>query len=187
MPFWSAQIGSLHLTFTWQWTLRTIYLAALILCALGAARHAHRRDPRVLIAIATPWLLMFALLPQMHERYLLWGAVLTTVALGVSVRLTTLHFLFSVMSATMITHVLLLDKKLTPTLSTIDFLEHMRPLASCVLLVCVAIYFREVLSTRAPAFAARRVHPAAKARRSAGRGGESVAWIKRVARVVRAR
>ncbi|HEY2714032.1 MAG TPA: hypothetical protein VGI60_16080 [Chthoniobacterales bacterium] len=156
-PFWSPQIGSLHLTFTWQWTLRALYLAVLILCALGAARHAHRRDPRVLIAIATPWLLMFALLAQMHERYLLWGAVLTTVALGVSVRLTTLHFLFSVMSATMITHVLLLDKKLTPTLSTIDFLENMRPLASCVLLVCVAIYFREVLSTRAPAFAARRI------------------------------
>jgi len=155
-PFWSVHLGSLHLTFTLQWTLRIIYLAALILCSLGAARHARRRDPRLLIAVATPWLLMFALLAQMHERYLLWGAVLSAVALGVSVRLTALHFLFSAMSATMITQVLLMDKKLGPTLSTIDFLERARPVASCLLLVCVAIYFREVLSQRAPFFRPRR-------------------------------
>ena len=98
---------------------------------------------------------MFALLAQMHERYLLWGAVLSAVALGVSVRLTVLHFLFSAMSVTMITYVLLLDKKLGPTLTTIDFLERMRPIASWLLLVCVAIYFREVLSNRAPIFRPR--------------------------------
>jgi hypothetical protein len=160
-PFWSPQLGSLHLVFTLQWTLRVIYLCALALCALGAARHERRRDPRLLITIAAPWLLMFALLPQMHERYLLWGAVVSAVALGVSLRLTTLHFLFSIMSATMITQVLLMDKKLGPTLSTIDFLERTRPIPSCVLLICVALYFREVLSTRAPHFQPRReLHPA---------------------------
>ncbi len=163
-PFWSVHLGSLQIVFTLQWTLRLIYLAALVLCARGAARHARWRDPRVLIAIATPWLIMFALLAQMHERYLLWGAVLSAVALGVSVRLTLVHFIFSVMSATMITHVLLVDKKLGPTLSTIDFLERMRPIASCVLLVCVAIYFREVLSTRAPHFRPRpKVQPSEEA------------------------
>ncbi len=52
----------------------------------------------------------------------------------------------------MITQVLLMDKKLGPTLSTIDFLERMRPLASGLLLVCVAIYFREALSRRVPQF-----------------------------------
>lgn len=56
----------------------------------------------------------------------------------------------------MITQVLLLDKKLGPTLSTIDFLERMRPLASGLLLVCVAIYFREAVSRRAPQFRPRR-------------------------------
>ncbi len=59
-----------------------LYLAGLVFCARGAARHAHNRDPRVLIAMATPWLLMFALLGQMHERYLMWGAVLSAVASG---------------------------------------------------------------------------------------------------------
>ncbi len=151
-PLWSPHLGSIHFTFTLQWTLRVIYLCALILCGLGAARHARRRDPRLLIAIAAPWLAMFALLPQMHERYLLWGAVVSAVALGVSLRLTTLHFLFSIMSATMITQVLLMDKKLGPTLSTIDFLERIRPIPSCLLLLCVALYFREALSTRPPYF-----------------------------------
>jgi hypothetical protein len=151
-PFWSPQLGPLQFVVTLQWTLRLAYLGALILCALGAARHARSRDPRLLVALATPWLLMFALLGQMHERYLLWGAVLSAVALGVSVRLSVVHFLVSIMSVTMITQVLLMDKKLGPTLSTIDFLERMRPIASGVLLVCVAIYFRAVLSNRAPLF-----------------------------------
>ena len=154
-PIWSPHLGPLHFQVTLQWTLRLIYLAMLALCALGAARHARQRDPRLLIALATPWLLMFALLAQMHERYLLWGAVLSAVALGVSLRLTLLHFLFSAMSATMITQVLLMDKKLPPTLSTIDFLTRLQPFASCVLLVCVAIYFRETLSQRAPLFRPR--------------------------------
>jgi hypothetical protein len=158
---WSLHFGSFQIAFTLQWILRALYLVALILCALGAARQARRRDPRLLIAIATPWLLMFALLGQMHERYLLWGAVLSAVALGVSVRLSVLHFAFSGMSAIMITQVLLMDKKLGPTLSTIDFLEHARPLASCLLLVCVGVYLREVLSGRAPIFRPRRKPAAA--------------------------
>lgn len=151
-PIWSPQFGSLHFFVTLQWTLRLLYLGALALCAFGAARHARSRDPRLLIAVATPWLLMFALLAQMHERYLLWGAILSAVALGVSVRLSVVHFVFSTMSATMITQVLLMDKKLGPTLSTIDFLERLRPFASGLLLVCVAIYFREAVSGRAPHF-----------------------------------
>jgi hypothetical protein len=154
--FWSVHLGSFQVTFTPQWTLRVLYLVTLLLCSLGAARHARRRDPRLLIAIATPWLLMFALLGQMHERYLLWGAVLSAVALGVSVRLSALHFVFSGMSAIMITQVLMMDKKFGPTLSTLDLLERARPIASCIFLLCVGIYFREVLSRRALSFRHRR-------------------------------
>ncbi len=153
--FASLHFGSLQIDFTPQWTLRGFYLVALILCSLGAARQTRRRDPRLLIAIATPWLLMFALLAQMHERYLLWGALLSAVALGVSVRLSLLHFAFSAMSAIMITQVLMMDKKLGPTLSTLNFLEHARPVASCLLLLCVGIYFREALSGQQPSFRQR--------------------------------
>jgi hypothetical protein len=161
-PLWSVNFGPLHWALTLQWALRLLYLGALALCAFAAARHMRYRDPRLLIALAAPWLLMFALLGQMHERYLLWGAVLSTVALGVSLRLSLLHFLFSAMSAAMITHVLLLDKKLDPTLDLINLLERARPYASWVLLGCVAIWAWDTLSSRPPGFAARPA-PAAPA------------------------
>ena len=105
---------------------------------------------------------MFALLGQMHERYLVWGAVVSTVALGVSVRLSILHFLFSGMSAAMITQVLLVDKKLD-ALHAIELLERVRPLASWVLLASVAVCFCDVLSIRPPLFRARRKPSSKKA------------------------
>jgi hypothetical protein len=163
-PFFAIDLGAFHLAFTWQWTLRALYLLALILCARGAAGHARRRDPRLLIAIATPWLVMFALLGQMHERYLLWGAVLSCVAFGVNARLSLLHFLFSAMSAAMITDVLLLDKKLSSTLHAIDLLEQVRPLASWLLLAAVGVYFWQAISQRSPRRdRPRRVAPAPRA------------------------
>ena len=151
-PFLSADFGSLHWHITLQWTLRLLYLVALALCARGLARHLRDRDPRVLIAIAAPWLLMFALLGQMHERYLMWGAVVSAVALGVSVRLSIIHFILSAASTAMIVHVMLTDKKLEATLPTIDLLKHIRPYGSIVVLTCVGVYLWETISTRIPAF-----------------------------------
>jgi hypothetical protein len=148
----SAHLGSLHLHITLQWTLRLVYLVALALCARGLARHLRDRDPRVLIAIAAPWLLMFALLGQMHERYLMWGAVVSAVALGVSVSLSIIHFILSAASTAMIVQVMLTDKKLEATLPTIDVLKHIRPYGSIVVLTCVAVYLWETISTRIPAF-----------------------------------
>jgi hypothetical protein len=150
-PFFSFTLGSLHAALTPQWTLRLLYLTTLVFCAAGAARHAKNRDPRLLIAMATPWLLMFALLGQMHERYLVWGAVMSALALGASLRLSLVHFVISIASTAMIFHVMLVDKKLDPTLSTIDVLEHARPYASWVVLGCVAVYFLETLSRSRPA------------------------------------
>jgi hypothetical protein len=95
----------------------------------------------VLIAIAAPWLLMFALLGQMHERYLVWGAVVSAVALGVNIRLSIIHFIISAASTAMIVHVMLIDKKLDATLRAIDVLEGIRPYASGLVLACIAVYF----------------------------------------------
>lgn len=40
--------------------------------------HQHRRrDPRLLVATGGVWITLFALLPQMHERYLVWAAALS--------------------------------------------------------------------------------------------------------------
>lgn len=147
----SLHLGPVHFHLTLQWALRLFFLTTVVLCARGAARHMRNRDPRVLIAITAPWLLMFALLGQMHERYLVWGAVVSAVALGVSVRLSIIHFFISIASTAMIVHVMLVDKKLDATLRAIDVLHNIRPYASVLLLVCVAFYFRDSLSWRIPA------------------------------------
>ena len=148
----SARIGGLHLHLTMQWALRLLYLGALVLCARGVGRHLRNRDPRALIAIATPWLLIFALLGQMHERYLMWGAVVSAVALGVSVRLTIVHFIISAVSTAMIMHVMLIDKKLDSTLRAIDLLHKIRPYASALVLACVALYLWDAIAVRIPTF-----------------------------------
>jgi hypothetical protein len=148
----SAHVGSVHFQLTLQWALRLFFLGSVALCARGAARHLRNRDPRVLIAITAPWLLMFALLGQMHERYLVWGAVVSAVALGVSVRLSIVHFIISAASTAMIVHVMLVDKKLDPTLRAIDVLHGIRPYASVLVLVCAALYFWDALGWWMPAF-----------------------------------
>jgi hypothetical protein len=157
-PFCSVHLGSLHLHLTLQWTLRLLYLGALTVCAYGAARQVRDRDPRVLIAITAPWLLMFALLGQMHERYLVWGAAVSAVALGVSFRLSIIHFIISAASTAMIVHVMLIDKKLESTLWAIDLLKHIRPYASVLVLACVAVYLWNTL--RMPVFQRRAPRPA---------------------------
>jgi len=146
-PFWSVHLGSFDLQVTLQWTLRFIYLGTLVICAYGAARQVRDRDPRTLIAITAPWLLMFALLGQMHERYLMWGAVVSAVALGVSVRLSIIHFIISAASTAMIVHVMLIDKKLETTLWAIDLLKHIRGYASVLVLGCVVVYVWNTLPT----------------------------------------
>jgi len=147
----SVHVGSVHFHLTLQWALRLFFLGTLAMCARGAARHLRNRDPRLLIAITAPWLLMFALLGQMHERYLVWGAVVSAVALGVSIRLSIVHFIISAASTAMIVHVMLVDKKLDPTLRAIDVLHDIRPYASVLMLVCVAVYFCDALGWRIPA------------------------------------
>lgn len=143
------KFGSRSVSITLQWTLRLLYLGGLALCAFGAARHELRRNSRALIAIAAPWLLMFAILGQMHERYLMWGAVVSAVALGINLRLTIAHFVLSLISTAMIAHVMLIDKKLDPTLRVIDALYAVRPYASVLLLACVALFCWEFLVHRA--------------------------------------
>src|SRR5499427_413080 len=156
----SVHAGSFHFHLTLQWVLRLLFLSTVVLCGRGAARHARNRDPRVLIAITAPWLLMFALLGQMHERYLMWGAVVSAVALGVNIRLSIIHFIISAASTAMIVHVMLVDKKLDPTLRAIDVLDGIRPYASVLVLVCVALYFWDALGWRISAFRRRVVKTA---------------------------
>jgi hypothetical protein len=152
-----SHLGVADLRLNLQWTLRLIYLAALSVCALGAARHARHRDPRMLVAFAAPWLVMFAVLGQMQERYLVWGGVVSALALGVNMRTALVSLLLSLASTAMIAHVMLLDKKLTATMPLINFLNNVRPYASWLILAGVSVFFWETISTRALLFKRRRL------------------------------
>ncbi len=62
------------------------YLISMVLCGFGMAMHQRRRSPQFFFAMAAPWILMFALMPQMDNRYLIWGAVLSAAAAAFSLR-----------------------------------------------------------------------------------------------------
>src|SRR5947208_5647756 len=152
----STQFVSLHFAITLQWTLRLLYLGALATCAHGMGRLLRDGQPGVRRGIAMPWLLIFALLGQMHERYLVWGAVVSAVALGVSIRLSMIHFIISAASTAMIVHVMLTDRKIESTLRAIDVLHSARPYASALVLVCVAVCLWNALAVRLTLFQSRR-------------------------------
>jgi hypothetical protein len=148
-------LGLVDFDLNLQWALRLSYLTALALCALGAARHARHRDPRMLVAFAVPWLVMFAILGQMQERYLLWGGVVSALALGVSMRTAIVSMMLSIASTAMIAHVMLRDKNLVATMPLISFLDSIRPYAPWLIIAGVALFFWETISTRAPLYKRR--------------------------------
>jgi len=142
-PLWSHDFGGVDVAVNLQWILRLCYIVALWFCARGAARLAGNRDTGILTALATPWLLMFMLLGQMHERYLMWGAIVSAAAFGTNARLSLVHFLFSAASAMMIVNVMLMDKQTEATLPAIHFLGEATPWGSSIVIVSTCVYLWE--------------------------------------------
>lgn len=62
------------------------YVAALVLCAVALARHARWHNRSFLFALTAPWVLMFALLPQMIDRYLVWAVATSAAVAAISIR-----------------------------------------------------------------------------------------------------
>ena len=61
-----------------QTDLRTVlvslYAICLVVCGIAAAVQWRRRDWRFLLAMYAPWVLFFALMPYLNNRYLLWAS-----------------------------------------------------------------------------------------------------------------
>ncbi len=74
------------ITLTTRQVLIGLFVITVLICAIVAARCRKRQPVGWLLAMTAPWLSMFALMPQMHERYLLWAAGVSAlwVAAGVS-------------------------------------------------------------------------------------------------------
>jgi hypothetical protein len=62
--------------------LAVVYAVTLLASAVGIGLHARRRDPRVLVAFTTPWLMFFCFPVQIHERYLLYAAGVGAITVG---------------------------------------------------------------------------------------------------------
>lgn len=82
--------------------LRGIYFIFLVAMAAGLAIQSRTRQVYGLIAIGGIWVVAFSILPQMHERYLMYGAVATALFAGVNLGMTLLHLLITACSAVMI-------------------------------------------------------------------------------------
>ncbi|MBV8780289.1 MAG: hypothetical protein JO353_02725, partial [Phycisphaerae bacterium] len=78
---------------TMKQLLITIYAITVVLCAIGAAIQTRRRSARAMIGLCAPWILMYTVLPQMHERYLMWGAIAGVMVVGVSLSMTLLQLI----------------------------------------------------------------------------------------------
>jgi hypothetical protein len=66
--------------------LQGVYFALVGLVAVGLSRCDARNDSRGLVGFVTPFVLLFAIVAQMHERYLTWGAAACALLCGVSWR-----------------------------------------------------------------------------------------------------
>ncbi len=75
--------------------LQCLQLACCVLCGIGAAMHSKKPDTRFLLAMATPMLCAFVLLPQLNDRYIVWAAGLSALLVAVNPGLTILGLLIS--------------------------------------------------------------------------------------------
>jgi hypothetical protein len=84
-----------------------VYAVCLVLCAWGMARQFRRGDRHFLAAMAAPWLVAYAFMPQMHGRYLLFGASTGAAMAGVGVGMVLLDILLIGFSWLMTMHMVM--------------------------------------------------------------------------------
>ena len=94
-----------------NWSIREvlvgIYVVTFLLSVVGIALQYRRNDPRFLIAIATPWLMFFTFLPQIHERYLLYAAGVGSCMAVMSLGMSLMNVFLTLLTTVMTLHVML--------------------------------------------------------------------------------
>jgi hypothetical protein len=136
-----------QLTLELRTTLIVIYAVMLVLVARGVAQQARNHDRRLLVSIATPWALMFFMLGQMDERYLVWSACLSAAAIVVARRSLACHALLTFAGAmTMIEFLLIEQPTAAPTVMRV--LIALNPLTLLAITTAVATLFVRALPSR---------------------------------------
>jgi hypothetical protein len=105
VPYIEPNVVPIRDVMTWA------FVICLALCTVGLVLHHRRRDLGFFYALAAPWLLAYAILPQMIERYLMWPAVLFAAAAGVRVGGLLMYLVLSLGAWIMMVHYML---RLTP-------------------------------------------------------------------------
>ncbi len=113
---WSSMLD-FTITLTARQTLIGLFALSVLICSIIAARLRLRNAEGWLLAMTAPWLCMFALLPQMHERYLLWAAGVSALWLVMGMSGLWLHLTITALAWGHMAHAMLgIDKKWSPAL-----------------------------------------------------------------------
>lgn len=86
-----------------------VYISCLIYSACRAARFQQAGDGKFLIAVFAPWLFMFAFMPYMHERYLVYIAAFSVSWVFLGMVPVVIHVLLVVLAAGTMLHMMLLS------------------------------------------------------------------------------
>jgi hypothetical protein len=130
-----------------------LYIVTFLLSVIGIAIQYRRNDPRFLVAITAPWLMFFAFMPQIHERYLLYAACVGSCLTAVSIGTTLINLFFTGLTALMTLHVMLntasdngyfhdFGYNVSPTFQTtlLQFIAGTYPDAGWAVLLCAGIF-----------------------------------------------
>jgi hypothetical protein len=81
-----------------RYLMEAAYLITMTLSAIGMAIQYRRRDRNFFFAMVAPWVLMYALLPQMQNRYSVWAAAFAAATAAFSVDGFMLYLLLNVIN-----------------------------------------------------------------------------------------
>ena len=125
----STRIAGADVTLELRTALLVLYAMLLVRCAWGIARQARLGDRGLLVSIAAPWALMFFILAQMDERYLVWSACFTAAAIAVGRLPLLAHAALSFAGTATMLEFLLLEAPATATSPSTHLLIKLNPLA----------------------------------------------------------
>jgi hypothetical protein len=129
--------------------LMAMYIVLLICCAWGIARQGRNGngDGRFLVSIAAPWAVMFFVLGQMDERYLVWSACFSAAAVTVGWRSIAAHVALTwAGAATMIEFLLITKPDVSPRM--LHLLVLTNPATWIVTAVAVATLVLTAMTTQ---------------------------------------
>jgi len=139
-----------NLEMTLRLLLVILYAICLTASGVAAAIQWRRRDDRFLLSMYTPWVLFFALLPYLNNRYLIWAACFFPLLIPLGLGMTLLGGLLSFACCAMLVEIMCrFNYDSDPSLGNIS--HGMYPgLAYLVLLIATIFLYNALNISRKP-------------------------------------